>query len=90
MADLQTELSMPEDGSDLFGKSPKDLRAYIVKLRALLRQCAPASGGKEEGGGGAGGILNEASPKEAEVTKKTLVPAEAAEEKAPTARVAAS
>ena len=85
MADLQTELSMPEDGSDLFGKSPKDLRTYIVKLRALLRQCAPASGG-----GGAGGILNEASPKEAEVTKKTLVPAEAAEEKAPAARVAAS
>ena len=86
MADLQTELSKPEDGSDLFGKSPKDLRTYIVKLRALLRQCAPASGGS----GGGGGILNEASPKEAEVTKKTLVPAEAAEEKAPTARVAAS
>ena len=89
MADLQTELSMPEDGSDLFGKSPKDLRTYIVKLRALLRQCAPASGGSG-GGGGASGILNEASPKEAEVTKKTLVPAEAAEEKAPAARVAAS
>ena len=89
MADLQTELSKPEDGSDLFGKSPKDLRAYIVKLRALLRQCAPASGGSG-GGGGASGILNEASPKEAEVTKKTLVPTEAAEEKPPTARVAAS
>ena len=84
MAELQTELSMPEDGSDLFGKSPKDLRTYIVKLRALLRQCAPASGGS------GGGILNEASPKEAEVTKKTLVPAEGAEEKAPTARMAAS
>ena len=86
--DLQTELSKPEDGSDLFGKSPKDLRAYIVKLRALLRQSAPAAGGGGgEGGAGAGGILNEASPK---VTQKTLAPAEAAEEKAPTARVAAS
>ena len=86
--DVQAELSKPEDGSDLFGKSPKDLRAYIVKLRALLRQSAPAAGGGEgEGGAGAGGILNEASPK---VTQKTLAPAEAAEEKAPTARVAAS
>ena len=84
--DLQTELSKPEDGSDLFGKSPKDLRAYIVKLRALLRQSAPAAGGGG-GEGGAGGILNEASPK---VTQKTLAPAEAAEEKAPTARAAAS
>jgi hypothetical protein len=86
--DVQAELSKPEDGSDLFGKSPKDLRAYIVKLRALLRQSAPAAGGGGgEGGAGAGGILNEASPK---VTQKTLAPAEAAEEKAPTARVAAS
>ena len=87
--DVQAELSKPEDGSDLFGKSPKDLRAYIVKLRALLRQSAPAAGGSGggEGGAGAGGILNEASPK---VTQKTLAPAEAAEEKAPTARVAAS